>query len=99
MAKLSIIVRNQKRMKRAEKVREKRIELRKQVKKGSLEEQAEALLKLKTTSSNDSTVRVRNRCRYCGRPRGTLRKFGLCRIHLREAAMRGDVPGLKKASW
>jgi len=48
---------------------------------------------------DESQVRVRSRCQMCGRPRAVYKKFGLCRIHLREAAMRGDVPGLKKASW
>ena len=46
-----------------------------------------------------SPVRQRNRCRITGRPHGVYRKFGLSRIKLREAAMRGDVPGLVKASW
>jgi small subunit ribosomal protein S14 len=48
---------------------------------------------------NESPSRGRRRCQRCGRPRAVYRKFGLCRIHLREAAMRGDVPGLVKASW
>ena len=59
----------------------------------------EAVDKLQKRRRNECPVRVRNRCRQCGRSRGTLRRFGLCRIHLREAAMRGDVPGLRKASW
>ena len=58
-----------------------------------------AVDKLQKRPRNESTVRVRHRCRQCGRGRGTLKRFGLCRIHLREAAMRGDVPGLRKASW
>ena len=44
-------------------------------------------------------VRVRNRCNKCGRPRGYYRKFGLCRICLRELALEGKIPGLKKSSW
>ena len=44
-------------------------------------------------------VRVRNRCRACGRPRGVLRKFGLCRICLRELAHQGVIPGMTKSSW
>ena len=48
---------------------------------------------------DSSPVRQRNRCRITGRPHGYYRKFGLSRIKLREAAMRGDVPGLVKASW
>jgi len=46
-----------------------------------------------------SPVRQQRRCRVSGRPHAVYRKFGLCRNKLREAAMRGDVPGLKKASW
>ena len=44
-------------------------------------------------------VRVRNRCRLCGRPRGYYRRFGLCRICLRELALQGKIPGLVKSSW
>ncbi|MEO0283165.1 MAG: type Z 30S ribosomal protein S14, partial [candidate division WOR-3 bacterium] len=44
-------------------------------------------------------VRKRNRCKRCGRPRGYLRKFGICRICFRELAVRGEIPGVKKASW
>lgn len=44
-------------------------------------------------------TRVRNRCRICGRPRGYIRKFQLCRICFREIALRGDIPGVSKASW
>ena len=99
MAKLSVVIRNKKRIRQSEAARNKRVELRKQIRKGLPEEQEIALLKLQKSPLNESPVRVRNRCAHCGRPRGTLRKFKLCRIHLREAAMRGDIPGLKKASW
>ncbi len=44
-------------------------------------------------------VRRYNRCRLCGRPRGYLRKFGMCRIHFRELALRGEIPGVVKSSW
>jgi small subunit ribosomal protein S14 len=44
-------------------------------------------------------VRRRNRCQRCGRPRGFLRKFGLCRICFREMSLRGEIPGVRKASW
>ncbi|MBN1168729.1 type Z 30S ribosomal protein S14 [Candidatus Woesebacteria bacterium] len=44
-------------------------------------------------------VRYRNRCRLCGRPRGYLRKFGLCRLCFRERALKGEIPGVKKSSW
>ena len=45
------------------------------------------------------TVRVRNRCKVCGRPRGYMRRFGLCRICFREYALEGKIPGVVKASW
>lgn len=99
MAKLSVIERNKRRIQQSRKARKNRLELKKMVKKGVLEDQELAILKLQTSPRNESEVRVRHRCRECGRPCGTFKKFGLCRIHLREAAMRGDVPGLKKASW
>ena len=44
-------------------------------------------------------VRVRNRCQRCGRPRGYIRKFGLCRVCFREMALRGEIPGVRKSSW
>jgi small subunit ribosomal protein S14 len=44
-------------------------------------------------------VRAYNRCRRCGRPRGYIRKFGICRICFRELALNGDIPGVTKASW
>jgi small subunit ribosomal protein S14 len=58
-----------------------------------------AVEKLTQAKRDGSRTRQRTRCRVCGRPRGVYRKFGLCRVHLREAMMRGDVPGLVKASW
>lgn len=98
MAKLSIIFRNIKRIKAVNAVKAARDALRKTVKTTLGEEQDQAVLKLNKQKRNRSPVRLRNRCRQCGRPRGTLRKFGICRICLRFAAMRGDVPGLKKSS-
>jgi small subunit ribosomal protein S14 len=65
----------------------------------SFEEQQEAMFKLQQLPRDSSPVRQRNRCAISGRPRGFYRKFGLGRNKLREAAMRGDVPGLRKASW
>lgn len=99
MAKTSVIHRNLKRIAKSQKARKKRLELKNTIRIGSPEEQEAAILKLQKSSRNESPTRVRHRCRFCGRPYGTLKKFGLCRIHLREATMRGDVPGLKKASW
>ena len=66
----------------------------------SSEEDAwEASQKIQKLTRDSSKIRNVRRCQMCGRPRGVYRRFGLCRIHLREAAMRGDVPGLVKASW
>ncbi len=59
----------------------------------------EASVALQKQPRDASASRLRNRCRITGRPHGVFRKFGLSRIKLREAAMRGDVPGLVKASW
>ncbi len=53
----------------------------------------------KTLKTPKYAVRQRNRCRVCGRPRGYYRKFGLCRIHLRDLALQGYLPGVIKASW
>jgi small subunit ribosomal protein S14 len=53
----------------------------------------------KTRSKPKFEVRQRNRCKVCGRPRGYYRKFGLCRIHLRDLALQGYLPGVIKASW
>jgi small subunit ribosomal protein S14 len=63
------------------------------------EERQEAMFQLQKLPRDSSPVRQRNRCAISGRPRGFYRKFGLGRNKLREAAMRGDVPGLRKASW
>ena len=57
------------------------------------------MLQLQKLPRNASPVRLRNRCSITGRPKGYYRKFGLGRNKLREAAMRGDIPGLIKASW
>ena len=101
MAKRSVIERNEKRIRKVERAKDKRAKLKEEIRVGSPEEQEAALLKLQKCPRDESASRVRSRCRApnCSRPCGTLEKFGLCRIHLREAAMRGDVPGLKKASW
>ena len=67
--------------------------------KSTLEQRMAAQVTLQKMPRNASPVRMRNRCVVTGRPRGYYRRFGLCRNKLREAAMRGDVPGLKMASW
>ena len=99
MAKLSSIHRNLKRITKVARAKAKRAALREQVRIGSPEEQEMAILKLQKMPRDGSAARIRHRCVQCGRPNGTLRKFRLCRIHLREAVMRGDVPGVRKASW
>jgi small subunit ribosomal protein S14 len=63
------------------------------------EDKWDALIKLQKMPRDASPTRKRRRCQITGRPHGVYRKFGLCRNKLREAAMRGDVPGLTKASW
>ena len=101
MAKKSMIAREVKRAKIEKKFAAKRAELKASiVSPSSTEEQVwEAQVKLQKMPRDASKSRQRNRCRITGRPHGVYRKFGLCRHKLREAAMRGDVPGLVKASW
>ncbi|MBU2885254.1 30S ribosomal protein S14 [Gilvimarinus agarilyticus] len=101
MAKKSMIAREAKRTKAAAKFAAKRAELKAIISSpASSEEQVwEAQTKLQQLPRDASPSRGRNRCRVTGRPHGVYRKFGLCRHKLREAAMRGDVPGLVKASW
>lgn len=101
MAKLSIIEREKKREKIVAKFAAKRAELKKIVadRNASDDERWQAQLQLQKLPRNASPVRLRRRCAETGRPRGVYRKFGLGRNKLREAAMRGDVPGLVKASW
>ncbi|MBL1276612.1 MAG: 30S ribosomal protein S14 [Ectothiorhodospiraceae bacterium] len=101
MAKKSIINRELKRTRTVAKYAVKRAELKAKLKDESLtpEEHAEVQRKFQSLPRNASPCRQRNRCRITGRPHGYYRKFGLSRTKLREAAMRGDIPGLVKASW
>ncbi len=101
MARISITEREKKREKIVAKYAEKRRVLKAIIADRSAtdEERWEAQLKLQALPRNASPVRLRRRCGLTGRPRGVYRKFGLGRNKLREAAMRGDVPGLMKASW
>lgn len=96
-----MIARDVKRAKLADKFYAKRQELKAIIANvnSSDEERWDAVLKLQTLPRDSSPSRQRNRCRQTGRPHGVLRKFGLSRIKVREAAMRGEIPGLKKASW
>lgn len=101
MAKVSMRQRELKRTKIAAKYATKRAELKATISNPNIsdEERWEAQQKFQKLPRDASPSRQRNRCRMTGRPHGYLRKFGLCRNKLREAAMRGDVPGLTKASW
>ncbi len=101
MAKVSMIQREKKRAKTVAKYAAKRAELKALILDPNIseEERWEAQQKFQKLPRNASPSRQRNRCRVTGRPHGYLRKFGLCRNKLREAAMRGDVPGLTKSSW
>jgi len=101
MAKTSMIVREHKRTKMVAKFAEKHAALKAVLKSqtASDEEKWEAQVKLQKLPRDASPTRQRNRCQVTGRPHGVYRKFGLCRNKLREHAMKGDVPGLTKASW
>ena len=101
MAKKSMIAREVKRAKAISKYASKRSELKAIIRdpKSSPEQIDVAVQMLQKLPRNSSPSRLQRRCRASGRPHGVYRKFGLCRNKLREAAMRGDVPGLVKASW
>ena len=101
MAKTSMVNRETKRAKLAKKFAARREALKKTVSSqtASFEEKMEAVVKLQKLPRDSSASRVRNRCELTGRSRGVYSKFGLGRNKLREATMRGDVPGLRKASW
>ena len=101
MAKKSMINRELKRQRTVAKYAEKRAELKATIANpnSTPEERWEAQIALQKQPRNASAARLRNRCRITGRPHGVYRKFGLGRNKLREAAMRGDIPGLVKASW
>jgi small subunit ribosomal protein S14 len=101
MAKTSVVNRNEKRRDTVKKYAVKRKALLAIVNNAKLsdEERMAARLKMQQLPRNASPSRVRNRCELTGRPRGVFRKFGLGRNKLREIAMRGEIPGLTKASW
>ena len=101
MAKTSMIAREVKRAKIVKKYAAKRAELKAVLHdvKASDDEKWDAQVRLQKLPRDASPTRQVRRCRITGRPHGVYRKFGLCRNKLREAAMRGDVPGLTKASW
>lgn len=104
MAKKSLIAREGKRKKLVVKYAKLRSEIKTQIAKsasndGVNDEVWELQQRLQSLPVNSSYIRVQSRCRCCGRPRAVYKKFGLCRICLRKAVMRGDVPGATKASW
>ena len=101
MAKSSMKAREAKRTKLVAQYAEKRRALKEIISSvnSSEEDRWDAVLKLQSLPRDSSSSRQRNRCNVTGRPHGYLRKFGLSRIKLRETMMRGEVPGLKKASW
>ncbi len=89
MPNKSTIARNEKRKRLYEKYKEKRERLKREGR----------WLELALLPRNSSPVRIRNRCQICGRARGYIRLYGLCRIHFRELAASGQIPGIRKASW
>jgi small subunit ribosomal protein S14 len=101
MAKTAVINRNEKRQLIVKKYAKKRAELLAimQNPKISDEDRMAARRKLESLPRDSSPTRLRNRCALTGRPRGVFRKFGLGRNKLREIAMRGEIPGVVKASW
>ena len=101
MAKKSMIVKNIRRKQVVERYRERRIELKKVLKSSSASEDEKqiARLKLEKMPRDSNPIRIRNRCVVTGRPRSYYRKFGLSRITFREMALKGEIPGITKASW
>lgn len=101
MAKTNMVEREKRRMKTVKKFAARRAALKEKIRnpKTSAEERAAAQAKLQALPRDANPIRKRNRCAITGRSRGVYRKFGLSRTKLREAAMRGEIPGLNKASW
>ena len=101
MAKKSMVARETKRTRTIAKYAAKRAKLKETIADVNASDDArwEAQIALQKLPRNASPVRQQRRCQITGRPHGVYRKFGLCRNKLREAAMRGDVPGLVKSSW
>jgi len=101
MAKKSMLMRQRRREKEVKRFAPKRAELKEIIRdpKTSDDDKMEAQKKLQKMPRDASPVRLRNRCALTGRPHGYYRKFGLSRTKLRETTMRGEIPGLSKASW
>ena len=99
MAKESMKAREVKRAKMVAKYAEKRAALKKIVNTGTPDEAYEAAQKLQAIPRNANPIRLHNRCKLTGRPKGYMRFFGLSRIQFRELASSGLIPGVRKASW
>src|SRR3974390_154865 len=101
MAKTNMLMREKKRLKVAKKYAKRRAELKELIRspKTGAEARAAAQVELQEPPRGGGAPRQRNRCAITGRSRGVYRKFGLARTKLREAANRGEIPGLSKASW
>lgn len=101
MAKTNMVMRERRRAKIVKKYATKRAQLKELIRspKTSPEDRAAAQVKLQQLPRDASPARQRNRCAITGRSRGVYRKFGLSRVKIREVAMRGEIPGLSKASW
>jgi small subunit ribosomal protein S14 len=101
MAKKSMLMRQKRREAEVKRFAAKRAELKERIRdpKTSDDDKADALKRLQKLPRDANPVRLRNRCALTGRPHGYYRKFGLSRTKLRETTMRGEIPGLSKASW
>ncbi|MBI3560378.1 MAG: 30S ribosomal protein S14 [Gammaproteobacteria bacterium] len=101
MAKLCMIEREKKRMATSKRCASKRKALKEKIRdpNASMEEREAAVISLQKMPRNASPSRIQKRCRLTGRPHAVYRKFGLCRLKIREVAMRGEAPGLVKSSW
>src|SRR5690606_30861223 len=101
MAKKSMIAREKRRVQKSNAARIRRKELTSIIlsTETSYDDKMAAVQSLNKRPRDESKIRVQRRCSSCGRPRSVYRRFGLCRICLRQAVMRGDVPGVSKASW
>lgn len=99
MAKESMKARERKRAKMVARYAAKRAALKEMVRKGTPEEMEKAVIALQKLPKNASPVRLHNRCQLTGRPKGYMRQFGISRINFREMALKGLIPGVRKASW
>lgn len=101
MAKISKIVKNERRKEKVALYRERRADAKRIINdpKSTPEQVDAAVMRLQKMPRDASPTRVRNRCSQTGRPRGYLRKFGVSRVALRELALEGQIPGVVKSSW